>query len=244
MEVFIRDEEFNKLVDNAEWIPDCQDKWNLDFNILSVDTRMWGNQGGMLCFGDGKFEEIKEEKASAKTTITFGEQVILESPYIYGKNNDECKQNVKDWLKLNYKNIFKNFIEQHDTELQSEVEQLKKENEELEEYYSLYEELLENKGTEADNINLKNDIEILKHKNFGWLRIQNLEKEVERLKHYLAIKDMAYKLLLEWTIKNANELMKNEVINGFEDAFEYSFIEQAEKALKDMEGKNERISQN
>jgi len=117
MEVFIRDEEFNKLVDNAEWIPDCQDKWNLDFNILSVDTRMWGNQGGMLCFGDGKFEEIKEEKASAKTTITFGEQVILESPYIYGKNNDECKQNVKDWLKLNYKNIFKNFIEQHDTEV-------------------------------------------------------------------------------------------------------------------------------
>ncbi|MCK9577614.1 MAG: hypothetical protein M0R51_17040, partial [Clostridia bacterium] len=58
---------------------------------------------------------------------------------------------------------------------------------ELEEYYLLYEELLENKGTEADNINLKNDIENLKHKNFGWLRIQNLEKEVEQLQAKLEI---------------------------------------------------------
>ena len=150
------------------------------------------------------------------------------------------KNKLKEVIQDTFDTTFIEYIKQKDTR----IAELEKENKELKEYYSLYEELLENKGTEADNINLKNDIENLKHKNFGWLRIQNLEKEVERLKHYLAIKDMAYKLLLEWTIKNANELMKNEVINGFEDAFEYSFIEQAEKALKDMEGNNERISQN
>ena len=62
--------------------------------------------------------------------------------------------------------------------------------------------------------------------------IADLNNKNKQLERDLAVRDRAYKLLLEWTIKNANKLMKNEVINGLEDAFGYSFIEQAEKELK------------
>lgn len=102
---------------------------------------------------------------------------------------DGCNKNGKEINKQVYV-TYKEKCEQLKAELEklrTEVERLKKENEELKEYYALYEELLNNKGTEADNIELKNDIENLKHKNFGWLRIQNLEKEVEQLQAKLEI---------------------------------------------------------
>lgn len=87
--------EFNEYIESKEFVPDCQDKWDLDFSVLEISTRLWGVKNF------GFFNNMLEECASAKCSYRYLGKDILISEYIYGKTNAEVMEKCKMWYKIN-----------------------------------------------------------------------------------------------------------------------------------------------
>ena len=101
------------LLDEIEWTPDCQDKWDFDGGLLTISTRLWGNKGGTLCFNTvtREMKELIEEKASAKCYFMFGGEDLLESGDIEADTNDECKKLCEQWYKDNFRKAISLLVE-------------------------------------------------------------------------------------------------------------------------------------
>lgn len=90
---------------NARWTSDCQGKQDLDFSIVSCDTRYYPNYSGLcniyfmsnFCWnfrpGDGYNDAYVESDL---------EPIILaQSEILYGNSEADIKQKVKDWYNDN-----------------------------------------------------------------------------------------------------------------------------------------------
>ncbi len=78
----------------AEWTPDCQGKQDLDFEILSVSTRYWPDNSAKVTFlAEGQTR--RDERGIVECP---GYDPILESEFIYGSSEEDCKEKVRSWI--------------------------------------------------------------------------------------------------------------------------------------------------
>ena len=77
---------------NAFWTQDCQGKQDLDFSIISADTRYWPDLSAKctLLFLDNFNYEVGEYGVHSPI-------VIAESDFITGATEAEVKSNVRKW---------------------------------------------------------------------------------------------------------------------------------------------------
>lgn len=64
-------------------------------------------------------------------------------------------------------------------------------------------------------------------------KIAELEKENKQLKSQFANYERALVLMVEWVKKNINKNKRQQILDGLEDTFIYSFIKEAEKELRE-----------
>ena len=79
---------------NAIWTNDCQGKQDLDFSIISADTRYWPDLSAKctLLFLDDFNYNTNEYEYGIHPPI-----VIAESDFITGATEEEVKLNVRKW---------------------------------------------------------------------------------------------------------------------------------------------------
>lgn len=80
---------------NAVWTPDCCGKEDLDFNIISADTRYWPDNSAKctIFFVEGNFYSNLEYKWNEP----YNGVVLVESDYIRGSDKDDCQKKVREW---------------------------------------------------------------------------------------------------------------------------------------------------
>lgn len=96
------------IVERNEWEQDCQDKWDFDFPILNVNSRIYGVNGGYTVFNNGQFEDYKthpkkwkNKNASGYASFMFGDKEVLKTE-VEAETNEECKKKVEEWIIENY----------------------------------------------------------------------------------------------------------------------------------------------
>ena len=94
---------------NAVWTPDCCGKADLDFNIISADTRFWPDNTARCTItfvGGNYYDNLEYPWHEPHDGI-----VLLESDYIRGESKDECQTKVRDWYNKNIKAAIQKALE-------------------------------------------------------------------------------------------------------------------------------------
>lgn len=91
----------------TNWEPDVQDKHDLDFPILEVNTRVYGTESSPLIVkrqkGEITFHEEPKGKATASGGFYFKEKAILElDDKKEFDTTEKAKQYVETWIEENY----------------------------------------------------------------------------------------------------------------------------------------------
>lgn len=87
---------------------DCCGKEDLDFNIISVDTRYWRDMTAMCTFRLLSNQDSERWLPDGTRADICNEGVdLLESGYISGNNKEETQQNVRNWINKNILKVMK-----------------------------------------------------------------------------------------------------------------------------------------
>lgn len=107
---------------NSKWTTDCCGKQDLDFSIISCETRYWPDKSAKcaIIFLD---DYIRNNKIDEPSTVNswFEKTTLIESDYIYGDSELEVKNKVKKWYNDNVLLAFEKAIDIIKNERISEI---------------------------------------------------------------------------------------------------------------------------
>jgi len=106
----------NKL-DVTKDIPfssDCGGKMDLDFDIISVDTRYWPSNEAEVTFrllqNFSSDQSVCEDGVLRRLYVEVDGEVLLKSGYIKGDTKSQTQQNVRDYINANVIDVLKKAV--------------------------------------------------------------------------------------------------------------------------------------